>query len=182
MSIRLSVSAGVLAACVSLAVAGEARAQANVLKECGSRYQAAKAANELGGRSWQDFLKSCRAELNAAKPEAAPAAPAAEAPKPAPAPAPAAEAPKPAPAPAPAAEAPKPAPAPAPTTEAQKPAQPAPKAGKPAAETKSAVAARQKACGAEWKAKKAELKKQNPKASWPKFWSECNARLKAEGK
>jgi hypothetical protein len=167
MSIRLTVSAGVLAACVSLAVSGEARAQANVLKECGSRYQQAKAANELAGKSWQDFLKQCRVDISESKP-AAPA----EAPKTAPA----AEAP----APAPAAEAPKPAPAPAPAAEAPKPA--APKAAAPAKETKSAVNARQKACGAEWKAQKAELKKKDPKISWPKFWSECNARLKAEGK
>jgi tetratricopeptide (TPR) repeat protein len=40
-----------------------ARAQANVLKECGNRYQAAKEKHALHGQSWQDFLKECRVGL-----------------------------------------------------------------------------------------------------------------------
>jgi len=37
---------------------------------------------------------------------------------------------------------------------------------------------REKQCGAEWKAKKDEIRKTNPNAKWPQFWSECNKRLK----
>jgi len=77
MSIRLAIStaaAGVFALGLAVAVPGEALAQANVLKECGSQYQAAKAANQLNGQSWQEYLKACRARI--AEPTAAPAAPA----------------------------------------------------------------------------------------------------------
>ena len=66
MVIRLVVSraaVGLFAVGLGVAVSGEAFAQANVLKECGSRYQAKKAANELAGQTWQDFLKECRASL-----------------------------------------------------------------------------------------------------------------------
>ncbi|HWJ19050.1 MAG TPA: hypothetical protein VNR65_10025, partial [Geobacterales bacterium] len=38
-------------------------AQSNILKECGTQYQAAKAANKLQGQGWQDFLKICRAHV-----------------------------------------------------------------------------------------------------------------------
>jgi hypothetical protein len=191
MSIRLAVSyaaAGVFAACLGVAVSGEALAQANVLKECGSQYQAAKAANELKGQSWQDFLKACRTRLSEQpKAESAPAA----APAAAPAPAPAAEAPKPleppkteppkteppkAEAPAPAASPLKPTATPAPT-----PAPAATSAGKPVSEGMAAFHARQKTCAAEWKAQKAELKKKDPKATWRKYLSECNKRLKPAG-
>src|SRR5208282_5007547 len=75
MSIRLAIStaaAGVFALGLAVAVPGEALAQANVLKECGSQYQAAKAANQLNGQSWQEYLKACRARI--AEPTAAPAA------------------------------------------------------------------------------------------------------------
>ena len=91
MSIRLAIStaaAGVFALGLAVAIPGEALAQANILKECGSQYQAAKAANQLNGQSWQEYLKACRARI--AEPAAAPAAPA-----PAPTPAPAPRRPKP---------------------------------------------------------------------------------------
>jgi hypothetical protein len=169
MVIRLVVSraaVGLVAMGLGVAASGEAFAQANVLKECGSRYQAKKAANELAGQSWQDFLKDCRTSLTApaeaAKPsEAAPA----EAAKPA-------ETAK----PAAAAEPAKPA-------EAAKPAEPAkaPEAAKPAADTKAATQSRQKKCAAEWKTNKAELVKADKKLTWPKFWSACNKRLKEAG-
>jgi hypothetical protein len=67
------------------------------------------------------------------------------------------------------------------------PAEPAPTATEAApapAKSKNEKAAqqsRQKKCGAEWKAKKAELLKENPKLKWPKFLSECTKRLKAGG-
>ena len=168
MSIRLALShaaAGVFAVCCALAATGEARAQANVLKECGSQYQATKAANELKGQSWQDFLKACRLRLaEPAKTEA-----------PAPAAAPAAEPAK--------AEPPKtePAKTEAPAANPLKPAPTAAAPAKPATGGQAAMRARQKACGAEWKAQKAELTKTDPKLKWPKFWSACNARLKAAG-
>ncbi len=190
MSIRLAISAVAVAVFgLGLAVAssGEALAQAGVLKECGRKYQTAKSANALNGQSWQDFLKACRAEVNS---DAAPAAPAAVAPAPAPAPA-AAAAPAPAPAPAVApapapapavAPAPAPAPAVAPAPAAAQTPAPAPAApaAKPVSAGQAAAHERQRQCGAEWKAKKAEILKANPKAKWPQYWSECNKRLKGE--
>lgn len=168
MSIRLAVSyaaAGAFAACLGFAATGEARAQANVLRECGAKYQAAKAANELGGKSWQDFLKECRANL-AGQPKSEP--PAAEAPK--------AEPPKTEPAKV---EPPKAEP-PKEPAKVETPAAEPPKPAKPAA-AKSTAAERQKKCSEEWKAQKAELLKKDPKLKWPKFWSACNKRLKEGG-
>jgi outer membrane biosynthesis protein TonB len=174
MGIRIAVSnaaAGALAVAVAMAAgSGAAFAQANVLKECGSQYQAAKAANELGGQSWQEFLKACRARLaEQAKPAES---------KPAEAPPPAAES---KPTPPPATEAKPAEPTPPPATEA-KPVEP-PAATTPPAkpDTKSTMREREKKCGAEWKSTSRELKKTNPKITWPKFWSECNKRLKAAG-
>ncbi|QGM96342.1 hypothetical protein [Methylocystis parvus] len=175
MVIRLVVSraaVGLVAMGLGVAVSGEAVAQANVLKECGSRYQAKKAANELAGQSWQDFLKECRASLA----EPAAAAPAAEA-KPAEAAKPAeTAAPAPAPEPAKPAETAKPVESAKPA-EVAKPAE----AEKPAADTKAATQSRQKKCAAEWKEKKAELLKADKKLTWPKYWSACNKRLKEAG-
>ncbi|WP_457795717.1 hypothetical protein [Methylocystis sp. S23] len=173
MVIRLVVSraaAGLVVMGLGVAVSGEAFAQANVLKECGSRYQAKKAANELAGQSWQDFLKDCRASL------AEPAKPAEAAPAPA-------ETAK----PAEPAESAKPAetaaPEPAKPAETAKPAEPAKpaEAAKPAADSKALTQARQKKCAAEWKEKKAELLKADKKLTWPKYWSACNKRLKEAG-
>jgi hypothetical protein len=172
MSIRLAIStaaAGVFALGLAVAISGEALAQANVLKECGSQYQAAKAANQLNGQSWQEYLKACRARIT--EPSAAPTA---------------TPAPAPAPAPAPMTAAPAPAPAPAPTTAPSTPTKPAaaptkPAAGaKPASEGQAAMHEREKQCGADWKAQKAELHKTNPAMKWPQFWSECNKRLKGQ--
>lgn len=42
-----------------------------------------------------------------------------------------------------------------------------------------AMRERQKKCAAEWKQLKADGKVQ-PGMTWPKFWSECNKRLKAQ--
>ena len=161
-------------------------ARANILKECGAQYQVAKAANELKGQSWLDFLKACRARVaeqpapaeagaTVSPPASVPAAELTIAPPPAPAPAPIAA---PAAAPAPtisesgAETAP---PAPTPTTHSD--AAPA----KPASEGLVAEKSRQKKCAAQWKAQKAELKKTNPTLKWPQYWSECNKRLKVSG-
>ena len=54
---------------------------------------------------------------------------------------------------------------------------------KPTKQPSAAQAAlrdRQHRCSAEWKAAKAD-KTLNPDAKWPKFWSDCNSRLKAKG-
>lgn len=168
-------AAGLFALAVGVVAGSEASyAQANVLKECGSQYQAAKAANELAGQSWQEFLKACRARLAE---EAKPAEEKSAEPKPAEA--------KPEPPPPAAAEAPpaaKPAEPPPPVTEAKPPqTPPATEAAKPKADSQTALRERQKKCAAEWKTKKAEFKKSGSKMTWPKYWSECNKRLKAAG-
>jgi hypothetical protein len=182
MSIRIAVShvAAGLVACLAVAASGEALAQANVLKECGSQYQKAKADNALNGQGWQDFLKACRTRIEPAKADPAKGAEPVKAAEPAKAPEPvkAAEPAKPAEPvkaaePAPAANPLKPA--------AAAPAATAPAAAKPASEGRVAAQSRQKKCGAEWKAQKADLRKSDPKITWPKYWSACNTRLKAAG-
>ncbi|HTO79414.1 MAG TPA: hypothetical protein VMJ31_06520 [Methylocystis sp.] len=175
MSIRLFPLA--VASLALGAVVFPAQAQVSVQKECGAEYQAAKAAGSMNGQTWQQFLQACRARH---------AAPAAAAPAPAPAApaAPAATAPV---TPAPVAT---PAPAAAPTAPAKPAAAPAEapagaattKTGKPLSPGTQAFIAREKECGAEWRAKKAAILKANPKAKWPSFLSECNKRLKAQGR
>jgi|SRR5581483_4515075 len=69
------------------------------------------------------------------------------------------------------------APAAAPAKPAAAPAAGAEPAGKPGRE---AMIARERACGADWKAAKAAG--QIPQGqTWPKYWSECNKRKKAQG-
>lgn len=186
MVIRLAVSRAAIGLCAfgaATLVAGEALAQANVLKECGSQYQAAKAANQLDGQGWQDFLKACRARLNEA---ASPAPAEAVAPKPETTeakPAPAAEAPAPKGQPAapttPAASEPAANPLKASTPPAEAPN--AAPAATPAKDTAAALKERQKKCAADWKANKKSLLKADPKLTWPKFWSGCNKKLKDAG-
>ena len=45
---------------------------------------------------------------------------------------------------------------------------------------RAAARERQKKCGAEWKEAKAAGKIEKG-MTWPKYWSECNTRLKASG-
>jgi hypothetical protein len=66
-------------------VAAAAPAHESVMKQCGDQWKAAKAAGTTNGQTWQEFLKSCRAQT-ASAPAAAPTM----APAPAPAPLPAA--------------------------------------------------------------------------------------------
>ena len=187
MVIRLAVSRAAIGLCAvgaATLVAGEALAQANVLKECGSQYQAAKAANQLAGQGWQDFLKACRARLKEAAspaPEATPAAaaaPKAEATETKPAPAAEAPATKAEPS-TPAASTPAANPLKAPTPAAEAPK--ATPAATPAKDTAEALKERQKKCAADWKANKKTLLKGDPKLTWPKFWSACNKKLKDAG-
>lgn len=156
-------SMGIAAAAFVVAlvsVAPSAFAQANVMKECGAEYQAAKAGNTLNGQKWPDFLSACRTRRVAAAPAAAPATPTAVTPTPATAAAPPV-----------ATTAAKPAPTPAPTA-----------AAKPASGGRAAMLERQKACGVEWKAQKVELRKTNASLKWPQYWSECNKRMKSAAK
>jgi hypothetical protein len=88
--------------------------------------------------------------------------------------APTAAAPAPAPAAKPAAAPAKPAAAPAKPAAAPASAEPQ---GKPGRE---AMVARERACGADWKADKAAGKIAAGQ-TWPKYWSECNKRKKAQG-
>jgi len=60
---------------VALGVGASAHAANDVMKECGAKYQAAKANNTLGGKNWAQYLAACRGTQTAA-----PAAPAASAP------------------------------------------------------------------------------------------------------
>jgi len=65
---------GACAIVVALGVGASAQAANDVMKECGAKYQAAKASNTLGGKNWAQFLAACRGTQAAAP--AAPAAPA----------------------------------------------------------------------------------------------------------
>ena len=76
MSIRIAAPALALAF-AGFALVGPAHAQANVMKQCGEEYQAAKSANTLGGKNWNDYLKDCRVRHSgdaASAPAAQPAA------------------------------------------------------------------------------------------------------------
>ena len=81
MQVRnLSLLAGVLLAGASFTVSTQANAQALSPKDCGAKYQAAKAANTLNGQNYNAFRK-----VECAAPGAAAAAPAAVTPAAAPA-------------------------------------------------------------------------------------------------
>jgi hypothetical protein len=163
-----------LGAVVGLGLGASARAE-TVMQQCGQQYQAAKAAGTLNGMTWNQYRSDCSARLKAQPASAtttapAPAAPATQTANPLiPTPA------------APAASAP--APAAPPTTTASAPAAPAStKAATPATGGRAAFFAREKQCGAEWRANKATLTAQTPGLTWPKYLSQCNARLKSAGK
>ena len=58
--VRLGSAAGVA---LGIALAGASAANAeSIMKECGSEWQAAKAAGTTNGQTWQEFLKSCRVQ------------------------------------------------------------------------------------------------------------------------
>lgn len=88
MSLRgFSFSIAVACAATALLAIAPAMAQQAVMKECGDKWQAAKAANKTGNQTWPQFLAKCRTDAAAkpdAKPDAKPAA-AKAAEKPAPA-------------------------------------------------------------------------------------------------
>ncbi len=132
---------------------GVAAAQDNVMKACGDKWQAAKAANATAGQTWPQYLSKCRTDL-AAAPSAAPATPA-----------PAASAPKP-----PAAATPA-----APAAAAVFPSDIAPKFA-----NETPARGRQKTCGEQFRANKAA--NANGGLKWIEkgggYWSQCNTHLK----
>ncbi|MDH7795261.1 MULTISPECIES: hypothetical protein [unclassified Beijerinckia] len=165
---------GLVAATVfvgSLAANLPAQAQANAMKACGEKWQAAKAANATNNQTWPQFLSSCRKDM-ASAPAATPAA--------APAPAPAAAAPA---SRAPTASAAAPAPR-APAANAM-PASNAlfPTAVSPKYSTLSAGKQREKTCLDQYNANKVD--NSNGGLKWIQkgggYYSQCNTRLKGQG-
>jgi hypothetical protein len=78
-SLKTAASAFLLSTIMALSLAPVAHAE-SVMKECGDNWKTAKANNTTNGQTWQEFLKTCRAQKSAS------VAPAAAAPAPAPAP------------------------------------------------------------------------------------------------
>ncbi len=143
---------------------------ATMVQDCATQWKTMKAAKTVpAGMKWKDFEKKCAADAAAA----GAAAPATK---------PAAAATAPATKPAAATTAPATKPAAATTAPAAAPAtKPAAAATTKPMDGKAMEKSRIKACGAEWKAAKA-ANKVPAGQTWPQFWSECNARLKAAGK
>lgn len=159
MRVMMSIGAAVAVAALGL-TAGNAFAKSEIQKECSTKYQAAKAANQLNGQNWNQFYKTCAAEAKVDK-TAAPSTPA-----PAPAPAPTKTAKKP------------PATAPAAAGAAVFPAAISPEFSK-----ESPGKGRFKTCVAQYNANKA--KNANGGLVWlsrtkgaGSYWPECNKHLK----
>ena len=153
------VCAAVAGSLVMLSV--PATAQQKTEKQCREEWKAA-GGKKATGKTEKDYVAGCHVTAGA-KPAAPAAAPAAGAKPAAPAAAPAAAAPE---KPAPAATAKPPAPK---STSTPK-----------ATGGREAMIARERACGKDWKADKAAGK--IPQGmTWPKYWSECDKRKKAEG-
>lgn len=156
-----------LLAGAGLALAAPAHAANDVMKACGAKYQAAKANNTLGGKTWAQFLAECRGS------GATPAAAA----KPAGATAPAAPSAKTAHLPSPQSPAPAAKPAVAAATAPAAPSAKTAHLPNPKSPGMAAMHDRQRQCGAQWKADKAAGKIPAGQ-TWPQYWSACNTRLK----
>jgi len=158
----------------SLVMSVPATAQQKTEKQCREEWKAA-GGKKATGKTEKDYVAGCHVTAGA-KPAAPAAAPAATAPaKPAPTTTKPAAAPA---APAPAAAAPE-KPAPPATAKPPAPKSTATPAAKPTG-GRAAEVARERACGKDWKADKAAGK--IPQGmTWPKYWSECDKRKKAEG-
>jgi hypothetical protein len=172
----------IFAAALSLACGG-AQAKSAVQKECSEKYQAAKAANTLGGQTYNQYYKQCAAEAKADK--AGTTTPAATATPAAPTPA----------APPPATPAAIPVKPVAPTTTTAAPARPPvvpapsaavgnavfPTAISPSLASEKPGKARMETCLAQYKANKAT--NGNGGLKWIQkgggYYSECNTRLKS---
>ena len=155
------VCAAVAGSLVMLSV--PATAQQKTEKQCREEWKAA-GGKTATGKTEKDYVAGCHVTAGA-KPAAPAAAPAAGAKPAAPAAAPAAAAPE--------------KPAPAATAKPPAPKSTATPATKPTG-GRAAEVARERACGKDWKADKAAGK--IPQGmTWPKYWSECDKRKKAEG-
>jgi len=141
------------------------------VKACAAEWDGLKTANKVpAGATWPSFEKECIARMNAAATTPAkPAAPAAAVVAPAKPAAPAAVVVAPTKPVAPAAPA------------AVKTAAPAAAATAPAAGGVVGEQSRIKVCAGEWGVYKASAKR-DPAMTWPKFWHECDVRMKAAGK
>jgi hypothetical protein len=155
------VCAAVAGSLVMLSV--PATAQQKTEKQCREEWKAA-GGRKATGKTEKDYVAGCHVTAGA-KPAAPAAAPAAGAKPAAPAAAPAAAAPE--------------KPAPAATAKPPAPKSTATPATKPTG-GRAAEVARERACGKDWKADKA-AKKIPQGMTWPKYWSECDKRKKAEG-
>ena len=155
------VCAAVAGSLVMLSV--PATAQQKTEKQCRDEWKAA-GGRKATGKTEKDYVAGCHVTAGA-KPAAPAAAPAAGAKPAAPAAAPAAAAPE--------------KPAPAATAKPPAPKSTATPATKPTG-GRAAEVARERACGKDWKADKA-AKKIPQGMTWPKYWSECDKRKKAEG-
>jgi hypothetical protein len=129
-----------------------AHAQQSRLKACAEEWKGLKAANQTQGKTYRQFTKECLSRASAAAPSAAtPSAATVDAPK---------------------ARG---------KGKAAKDEAAAAQPGVPAAKSgRQAAAERRRACGAEWKGEK-EAGKVATGMTWPKYWSACNKRKKAEG-
>jgi hypothetical protein len=166
------VCAAVAGSLVMLSV--PATAQQKTEKQCRDEWKAA-GGRKATGKTEKDYVAGCHVTAGA-KPAAPAAAPAATAPaKPATTPAKPAATPPAAPAQPPAAAAPA-----QPATTTAKPAAPKSTATPKATGGREAMVARERACGKDWKADKAAGKVPQG-MTWPKYWSECDKRKKAEG-
>lgn len=154
------------AAAILVAAASPAGAADSVMARCGREYLAARSAGTLNGADWTAYRSPCADRLKAAAGVPAPAvsAPTSEA---------AASSPVPGMPPS--------SPRNAATASLPTAAAPRDRTAEPG-DGRAAMHARQKLCGAEWTDGKVALVLQTPDLTWPKFWSQCNTRLKAAGR
>jgi hypothetical protein len=135
-------------------VLGSRPAAALSMAECSAKYQAAKAANTLKGKSWNDFRKAECADDDVDATAAAAAAKDEEAAKPA-----------------------------APATKASISRAVFPKAVDPKYKDETPGRARLHTCADQWNANKTKSETANGGLRWIQkgggYWSECNKRLKA---
>ncbi|HRK24524.1 MAG TPA: hypothetical protein PLQ11_06185 [Beijerinckiaceae bacterium] len=154
-TLKFSIAAGALALAGGLFAAQPAAAL--TMQECSAKYNAAKAANSLGGLSWNDFRKAQCGD---------------DAPAAAPAPAPAARSPQ------------QNAPAAAPRTQTALPASNAvfPRAIDRKYATETPAKQRMKTCLDQYNANKAAGANGNGGLNWIQkgggYYSQCNARMK----
>jgi hypothetical protein len=154
-----------LATALSLALAtvltassAYAQTGGNRMKACADEWNTMKAAKQTEGKKYRDFQKECLARTTDTTTPAATPAAATPAAKPA------------------ATTTTTPAATPAATTTTT----PAAKTTAKPSTGRQAMVARERACGVDWKADKA-AGKVAAGMTWPKYWSDCDKRKKAEG-